>query len=89
MIFLITYDLKSPSENYTELHEAIRAQGAWWHHLESVWMIDTASSASSVRDLLTPHIGAEDKLLVIKVGKPWAARGFLERAYTWMHDRNF
>ena len=33
MIVLITYDLKQPGRNYTDLYEAIKSLGDWQHPL--------------------------------------------------------
>ncbi|WP_209021761.1 hypothetical protein [Nocardioides sp. 503] len=34
---LITYDLNTPGQGYTALHDEIKSLGAWWHHLDSTW----------------------------------------------------
>lgn len=39
MIVLITYDLKQPGRNYTDLYEAIKSLGDWQHPLESTWFV--------------------------------------------------
>lgn len=38
-IFLITYDLKEPGQDYSELYEAIKGLGDWQHPLESMWLV--------------------------------------------------
>jgi hypothetical protein len=39
---LITYDLNSPGRKYDALHDEIKALGAWWHYMESTWIVVTA-----------------------------------------------
>lgn len=40
MAYLISYDLINPGQNYPGLIEAIKNLGAWWHNLESVWIVN-------------------------------------------------
>ena len=35
MLYMISYDLNKPGQNYSELYKAIKNCGVWWHHLDS------------------------------------------------------
>lgn len=35
MIYLVTYDLNKPQQEYEELYEELKHIGAWWHYLDS------------------------------------------------------
>ena len=48
MIYAINYDLKQPGQNYNELYEAIKSCGAWWHYLDSTWLVDTSLTAQGI-----------------------------------------
>ena len=89
MILLITYDLLKPTQNYTGLYEAIKSCGVWWHHLDSVWLIETSTNPKEILEQLKQHIDANDKLLVIQVSKNWWGMGFQQRAYDWLKNRVF
>jgi hypothetical protein len=67
MLHLVTYDLKQPGQNYTPLYDAIKSLGAWWHYLESVWLVKTAHTASQVSAVLRPHIDSNDRLLIVDI----------------------
>ena len=67
MIYAINYDLKKPGQDYTELHEAIKACGTWWHYLGSTWLVDTSLSAAGIWQKLAPHVDKNDRVLVIGV----------------------
>lgn len=83
--YLITYDLKKPGQDYKNLHDAIKATGAWWHYLESTWLVVSSSSAQAVFDRLRPHIDANDRVLVIKVTNENA--GWLtQEAWDWINQ---
>lgn len=83
---LISYDLITPGRDYTNLHEAIKKLGAWWHCVESVWIVDTQTSTSSIRDTLSKHIDANDKLLVVQLQGTWATMHLSEECNKWLRD---
>lgn len=85
---LIGYDLNRPSQNYDGLHDAIKGLGsAWWHHLDSTWIVKTTKTPKQVRDQLAELVDKNDELLVIDVtARPRAWRGFSERGGAWLKD---
>ena len=87
MIYAINYDLKRPGQNYEALHEAIKSCGAWWHFLDSTWLVDTNLSAKSVWDRLAPHVDKNDFVLVIGVTREY--QGWLpQEAWDWLNSRS-
>lgn len=84
---LLSYDLNRPGQDYGDLIDKIKSLGAWWHHLDSTWIVTTSLTASGIRDALTPYLDANDELLVINVtGDAWASRGLSDRANTWLKE---
>lgn len=70
MVYLITYDLNNPGQNYDEVIKAIKAAstGAWCSYWKSSWVIQSNyTSASSVFDFIKPHLDKGDRCLVIEV----------------------
>lgn len=87
MIYAIDYDLKRPGQNYEALHEAIKSFGAWWHYLDSTWMVDTSLNAAGVWKKLEPHVDGNDYLLVIGVTRDY--QGWLPKeAWDWINQRS-
>jgi hypothetical protein len=85
---LIGYDLNRPGQHYADLIDAIKRLGAWWHHLDSMWLLQTTLDASEVRNILAGHIDRTDELLVVDVtGAHWASRNLSERANRWLTQR--
>ncbi|MBZ5735143.1 hypothetical protein K8Z61_11620 [Nocardioides sp. TRM66260-LWL] len=69
--------------------ELIKSQGAWWHHLDSTWLVKTNKSATGLRDELVNSglIDSNDELLVIDVtGDAAAWFGFTDRGGKWLKD---
>lgn len=84
--YMIGYDLNKPGQDYTELHEAIKAYDNWWHYLDSTWIIVTNDSAAEVRDNLKVHIDSGDELLVAKLSGEAAWTGFVKRGSDWLME---
>jgi hypothetical protein len=64
----IAYDVHpARGEAYDGLVKAIQSLGTWWHHLETVWIVQCTDSPGEIRDKLKSHIGSEDQLLVIDI----------------------
>jgi hypothetical protein len=82
---LISYDLNSPGQGYSDLIEAIKNAGSlWWHYLDSTWIIKTNQSVVTVRDLLIRHIDKNDELLVVQLNGVGAWSGFDQKASDWL-----
>jgi hypothetical protein len=64
----VAYDIHPPKgEAYENLVKAIRSLGAWWHHLETVWIVQCAHTPAEIRDRLKSHIGTDDQLLIVDI----------------------
>jgi hypothetical protein len=82
--YLIGYDLRRPGQDYKDLIEAIKNLGAWWHCLDSTWIIKSNLTAEQIRDNLTPYIDDNDKLLVVKLFREAAWTGFDKNCADWL-----
>lgn len=83
----IGYDLNTPGKDYDDLIKAIKALGAWWHHLDSTWLVKCSLTPSEVRDSFKAHIDGGDELLVIDVsGRARAWNGFNDNGAKWLKE---
>ena len=86
MVYLISYDLRRPGQDYKTLHDAIKAYGNWAKPLESLWLIDTAQSAQQIYDRLRPHMDDNDSLLITSIGRD--RQGWLsQEIWNWLNGR--
>jgi len=86
LIYAINYDLKRPGQNYEALYESIKGCGAWWHYLDSTWLVDTSLSVKGIWDRLAPHVDKNDSFLVIGVTRDY--QGWLtQEAWDWINGR--
>ena len=83
---LIAYDIHpGQRQDYHDLIEAIQSLGAWWHHLETVWIVRSDKKPEEIRDKLALYIGADDQLLVVDITRSsagWA--GINETGNSWL-----
>ena len=63
---LIGYDLNRPGQNYDDLFEEIRSLGAWWHCLDSTWLVNTSLTPLEVANRLWAKMDKNDRLLVTR-----------------------
>jgi len=82
--YLIGYDLNRPGQNYPELFDAIKSFGAWWHHLDSTWIVKSNSTAMAICKSLMQHIDQGDELLVVGLTGESAWVGFNEKGSDWL-----
>lgn len=61
----ISYDLKTPGQNYNDLIEQIKRLGDWAHVQDSLWHVKSNLNTTQIRDVLLHHIDKNDNLLVI------------------------
>lgn len=84
---MISYDLSRPGQEYSDLYQAIKDLApAWWHHLESTWIVITSKGTTEIAKSLTPHLDANDKLLVTTLSGPWTSWGLPDRANEWLQN---
>ncbi|MCA9751669.1 MAG: hypothetical protein KC591_05720 [Gemmatimonadetes bacterium] len=87
MVYLVSYDLNRPGQDYGGLYDAIKALGDWCHPLESTWLIDTTLGASPIAERLRANIDRNDSLLVIGVTQDYA--GWLPKeVWEWIRGRS-
>jgi hypothetical protein len=85
--YAVGYDLKA-GQDYEPLMQKLQTGfDTWWHCLDSTWVIKTAMTTSSVRDILKAYSYEGDRLLVIDVTSgPCSWFGFNEKCSTWLKD---
>ncbi len=84
--YLIGYDLYRPGQDYKDLFEAIKQLGAWWHYLDSTWIVVTSHNAGQIRDYLKPYLDTNDELLVVRLRADAAWYGFDAQASDWLYN---
>lgn len=68
-VYMITYDLNSEGQNYEKVIQSIKdaSTGAWCSYWKSSYLIKSYLTVQEVSDKITPHLDANDRLIVIEV----------------------
>lgn len=83
-MYLITYDLNSPGQNYEALYNAIKELGHWRHALQNTWFVESNYSAGQIRDHLKKVVDSGDAIFVCEIKGDWAAYGVT--AASWLNE---
>lgn len=84
MILVVTYDLKKPGKDYAKLYETLKKASAWWHYLESTWLLKTDLSPNKWADRVRSCIDENDNLFIVKITSD--CQGWLPKAaWDWIH----
>jgi hypothetical protein len=85
MIYLITYELNQKDKDYSGFYNEIKSDHAWWHYIDTTWLIKTEETPQQISDRLLPYLNKEtDNLLIIKVD-PTIKQGWLSKeAWKWV-----
>jgi hypothetical protein len=70
---------------------AIKTLGAWWHHLETIWIVKCAHTPADIKALLRPLIGSDDdQLLVVDISGDTAEwLGINDSGAKWLAENVF
>lgn len=93
MIHVVGYDLREPNdteENYKLVIDAIKTLFDSWCHIEkSVWLVDSSSESSVIRDTLKDYMHTGDLLFVARLSGAWGSWNFGEDRNSWLKARTF
>jgi hypothetical protein len=85
-IYSISYDLRQPNRDYSDLYEAIKSFKYWIHPLESNWFIMSEFGAQEIYNRLRPSIDNNDLLLIIKVDEHDKQGWMVKRFWDWLRN---
>ena len=84
MVYIISYDLKGPTQRYDELVNAIKAYHEWACLGRSVYLIESNDTHVAIRDNLSKYIDGNDKLFVGHISAPAAWKGYSDIISNWV-----
>lgn len=85
-IYVISYDLNSPGQNYEKLYDAIISYGTYFHALDSTWLIESKASSLDIANHLKRYMDSNDKLIVAEITTNTAWVGFTGKGSEWLKD---
>lgn len=88
-VYLISYDLHSPGQDYEKVHEAIKSINpkSWAKVLESLWLVPSNLSIVQIRDRIANSMDRNDRLFVTEISyKPVAAANLPDKVWKWIEQ---
>lgn len=84
-VYLVSYDLRQPGQNYQALHAELRSVDSV-RVLESLWLLDVPQTAVQVRDAVASYVDRNDGVLVAEImpGSDWAYVNLRGNTGAWL-----
>lgn len=86
MIYQISYDLKSPTADYTSVYEKIKSFGASLPILKSTWLVATDKTVGNMTDELRSVIQNGDRFFISGVIKNQYNGWHSRDTWAWIND---
>lgn len=84
-VYLISYDLKQPGQNYSQLYEELKKAASWWHYLESTWIISSSESLETWRVRIQSQVDQNDFFIIFELNPRMNRNGWLpQKAWEWL-----
>lgn len=87
-VFIVSYDLRQPGQNYPNLIPALSKMAAC-RCLQSVWLIEASATAQALHHTLKAYMDQNDGLIVVEIPQTsgWWASGLLNQCADWLLQR--
>lgn len=69
-IYMISYDLYSPTSNRESVEEAIKSLGTWCKYLTTTYLVKSYTGIYDAQDIVTKHLDSNDRLIIAEIQKP-------------------
>lgn len=76
-VYMISYDLHSPTSNREAVEDAIKSLGPWCKYVTTTFLVSTYQNLDTVQNAATRHLDGNDRMIICKVEKP--IRGWLSQ----------
>lgn len=87
MIYIVSYDLVEPGQNYDSLLSKIKEADSWARLGGSSYLIESTKSPKELRDEYKVILDSNDKLYVGRVVAPAAWTGMPKDVSEWILDK--
>ena len=76
-VYMISYDLNSPTNNREKVEQSIKSLGTWCKYVTTTFLVSTTYDLGTVEAIATKHLDSNDRMIVCKIQKP--IRGWLSQ----------
>lgn len=84
-IYMISYDLHSPTQNRELVEKSIKEIGTWCKYVSTTFLVRSNYSIDEVQTKVCKHLDGNDSMIISKVQKP--IKGWLTKdEWNWIHE---
>ena len=85
MVYMISYDFGSPTNNREKVMEDIKSLGTWCKYLTTTFLVKTDGTKQEVTDICTRNLDNNDRMIIAPVsGK---VSGWLtDEQWAWIRE---
>lgn len=84
-VYMISYDLKAPTNNREKVEKSIQALGSWCKYVSTTYLVKSSLSVYEVQTAVTKYLDGNDYMIIGKVEKPIC--GCLsQEQWNWIHQ---
>ena len=84
-IYMVSYDLNRPGQDYKTVTDRIESLGTWCHYLGSTYLVKSSLNLDSFSDRITSVADSSDRFIVVEVNGP--IKGWLSNdQWAWIHS---
>lgn len=84
--YLVSLDLMKIGHDYKDLRNKLANFEAYWHCLDSTWIVKTDITPEELRNSLQLNMENDDKLLVVELAANASWAGFGADCSDWLTD---
>lgn len=84
--YIISFDLRNKTKNYSALYNEIKSLGDWMHPQEPLWLLlpgDLSVDAEALYNKLRPNIEDSDLMFIVEIShkdrEGWMPKTFWEK----------
>lgn len=85
-VYIVSYDLKNPGQNYEKLLALIKSYGKWARLGGSAYLVVSTQTAVQIRDNLKLALDSNDQLFVGTLTLPAAWAGMPDEVSNWIRN---
>ena len=83
-VYMISYDLYSPTKNRKKVEDSIESLGNWCKYVSTTYLVSTSKDISQVQSIATKSLDSNDSMIICEVKKPIC--GWLnQKQWEWIH----
>lgn len=83
-IYMISYDLNSPTNNRKNVEDSIKSLGTWCKFVSTTFLVSSYKDIDDVQTIATQYLDSNDSMIITKIQKP--IKGWLsQEQWDWIH----